>query len=223
MSDEMPVCPGCRAKITVVPRDGGGGPAGTGLRASHADECPRARDMIWRMVFPSDTSWQTALLEWLAGGAVGAVDECVRQGEREEREVGLLVVRGLPGSGKSTLGREWMEREGGEGWLHYEPDHLFRDCGGRYRWDAQLWRQAEWFTRAMVDRALARGERVVVTDVLATVAEVAGYVELAKAHGATFRVVCSRRRFGSVHRVPVYVVERMREAWEDWEGEEVVE
>ncbi len=121
----------------------------------------------------------------------------------------MIVIRGLPGSGKSTRAvSEFPDH------LHYEPDHLFCDTQGRYRFDAQLWNRACQWVEILTDFALARQESVVVSDVFATLAEIEPYRRLAEIHGAEFRIITCEERFGSVHRVPVTIINEMREKFE---------
>jgi len=125
----------------------------------------------------------------------------------------LVVVRGLPGSGKSTWAKEMFPA--GQ-WVIYETDHLFCDIRGEYRFDAQLWDQAEVFTRSMVDRALADRRNVVIVDVLETRAKVEVYAALAKYHGAQFAVFTRAGEYGSIHKVPLYVRQEMLARWQDY-------
>lgn len=124
------------------------------------------------------------------------------------RPIDLIIIRGLPGSGKSTAARQF------ENHLHYEPDHLFCDTQGRYKFDLQLWDQAQRFVFQLADFALARREQVVVTDVFPRLDQIAPYADLAKQHGASFGVITCTEQFGNVHNVPITVVEQMRSQFE---------
>ena len=126
----------------------------------------------------------------------------------------LVIIRGLPGSGKSTRAKnEYPE------YLHYEPDHLFCDTRGRYRFDAQIWDEACRWVWIMTDFALARGESVVVSDVFARLSEADPYRDLAKQHGAGFKILTCDEQFSNQHRVPVTVLQGMRKRFElVWES-----
>jgi len=127
----------------------------------------------------------------------------------EKMTVELVIIRGLPGSGKSTRAKKDFPDH-----LHYEPDHLFCDTQGRYRFDAQVWEQACQWVWIMTDFALARGEAVVVSDVFATYDAIEPYRDLAEQHGAVFRIITCSEQFGGVHRVPVTVQRNMRARFE---------
>lgn len=127
----------------------------------------------------------------------------------------LVIIRGLPGSGKSTLAdTEYPD------YLHYELDHLFCDTKGRYRFDMQLFDEAQHFVLQMTDFALARCESVVVSDVFPKLTDFEPFVKMADAHGADFTVIDCVEQFGNCHRVPVSVISRMREQFEPWIGSE---
>lgn len=126
-----------------------------------------------------------------------------------KREPELIILRGLPGSAKSTRANKDYPNH-----LHYEPDHLFCDTRGTYRFDYQLFDKAKEFTRHMVDFALARGEDVVVSDVFPKLEELKPYFDLAEAHNAVVRVIDCTESFGNNHRVPVMVLKRMQDEFE---------
>lgn len=147
----------------------------------------------------------------------GTITWMSEEDEKPNRPVELIVIRGLPGSGKSTLAAEKYPD-----YLHYEPDHLISDTRGRYRFDDQFFGEAQTFVRHLADFALARGESVVVSDVFPLLAEVEPYERLAEAHGALLRVIDCMEQFGNCHRVPVMVLDRMREQFEPWPADGVV-
>lgn len=124
----------------------------------------------------------------------------------------LVIVRGLPGSGKSSLAKKFPD------FLNYELDHLFCDTNGKYRFDMQLFDEAQRFVLQMTDFALARGESVVVSDVFPRLIDLEPFINLSVAHNGNFKVIDCRDSFGNCHRVPVSVINRMREQFEPWMG-----
>lgn len=121
----------------------------------------------------------------------------------------LVIIRGLPGSGKSTWAREHLPEH-----ILFEPDHLFCDVLGRYVFEAQLWDEAVRFVLHSVDCALMRGHRVAVADVFSTRAEIAPFHDVARHHGAGFRIIERCGGYRSIHGVPLCIIERMRSKWE---------
>jgi len=120
----------------------------------------------------------------------------------------LVVIRGEPGSGKSTMARMLT------GHHHFEPDHLFKDTAGRYQYAPQLWSQACRWVHHMADLTLARGHKVVVSDVFPRLDDIQPYADLATFHGVGFTVIECTARHGSIHNVPLFEVERLRAAHE---------
>lgn len=125
-------------------------------------------------------------------------------------DIELVVLRGLPSTGKSTLARERFPA-----YLLWEPDAFVTDGHGRYRFDLQYWPDALSWCYRMADHSLARGESCVVADVFPSWMDVAPYYQLAAAHGARMRVV-TIRGLGAPgkHRVPVSVLDQMTRRFE---------
>lgn len=122
----------------------------------------------------------------------------------------LIIFRGLPGSGKSTRAqREYPA------YLHYEPDHLFCDTKGVYRFEAQLMAEAHKFVAYLADLALSRGENVVISDVFPKYADLERFELIATAHNADYKVITCTEQYGNCHHVPLFVLERMAQEFEE--------
>lgn len=97
----------------------------------------------------------------------------------------LVLIRGLPGNGKSTLAKEMAN----EGYLHFEAD-MFFEVDGRYRYDASKILDAHTWCQKMTRQAIARGEKVVVNNTFTQLREMEPYLAMSK----DFRVVEAKGR-----------------------------
>lgn len=122
----------------------------------------------------------------------------------------LIIIRGLPGSGKSFMAKNQFP-----GHLHYEPDHLFCDSHGRYRYEHQLWEDACLWVQNMTDSALSRGEDVVVSDVFPKFTDLDPYHKIANAHGAQVKIITVNDNYKNTHDIPLFVLKRMKDSFEN--------
>lgn len=131
----------------------------------------------------------------------------------------VIVLRGLPGAGKSTLA-EKLVREG-KADVFFEADQFFvKD--GVYVFDGTKIGQAHKWCQDSVRLALYEGKAVVVSNTATTKWELQPYLDMASAVGAEVEIVTLTTQFGSVHGVPPEVVDRMEARWESVEGETFV-
>lgn len=116
----------------------------------------------------------------------------------------LVLIRGLPGSGKSTKAKAYLE----EGYEHFEADMFFIH-DGCYMFDQERLNEAHDWCLSQTREALARGSHVVVANVFATKEDLAPYTSL----GFDFEILEAKGRSKSVHGVPIELMEAMRARW----------
>lgn len=133
----------------------------------------------------------------------------------------LIVMRGLPGSGKSYLAEKLAEETGAS---IYSTDNWFTNGVGEYVFDGSKLGEAHEATQTAVGEAMARGESTIIVDDTNTrFWEMAPYFQLAGAYRYTVETripdtdwawdveVCSRR---NTHGAPIEAIRRMAERFE---------
>ena len=124
----------------------------------------------------------------------------------------LILVRGLPGSGKSTIAKQLAESH--SVW-HLEADQYFM-VDGKYKFDVYKLRQAhEWCqesTRLKLEGIkMGLGDTVVVSNTFTTIKELRPYFDIAREFGIVPNVILAQGNFGSIHDVPEETMTRMRD------------
>lgn len=117
----------------------------------------------------------------------------------------LVLIRGLPGSGKSTMARDLVSK----GFHHFEADMYF-EVDGEYQYDASRIRDAHNWCQKMARQSLAAGNRVVVSNTFTQLREMEPY----RAMTGNLRVVEAKGTWHNLHGVPPAMMERMAERWE---------
>jgi len=126
----------------------------------------------------------------------------------------LILVRGIPGSGKSTYAK-------GLGLNHFEADMYF-ERNGKYEFDpSQIKNAHEWCQRE-VRATLKKDEDVIVSNTFTQHWELKPYLDMAEELGVEVRVIRMTADYGNIHGVPETVIETMKERFEDFPGEEVI-
>ena len=129
----------------------------------------------------------------------------------------LHLVRGVPGSGKSTFAhRQWPAV------LRLEND-MFCEIDGKYQWSKDRVKTAINMCTSMVGMALKSGCDVVVANTFTKKRYIAAYEKIARENGAKFEVYRCSGNFQNTHRLSPSMVESFKKAMEDWPGETFVE
>lgn len=117
----------------------------------------------------------------------------------------LVIIRGLPGSGKSTMAMVLSQ----VGYTHVEAD-MFFVAEGVYRYDASRIREAHAWCQKVTRDALSNGERVVVSNTFTQLREIEPYRAMTK----SLRIIEAAGMWKNCHGVPEGVLARMAERWE---------
>lgn len=124
------------------------------------------------------------------------------------KELELRLLRGLPGSGKTTLAQSLDL-------IHIEADQFFMNEVGQYCFDGKRLGSAHQWCQSQCEYHLYHNRSVVVANTFVKQWEMDAYREIAKKFGAKLRIDVCRGKFKSVHAVPEEVIKRMKREWEE--------
>jgi len=125
----------------------------------------------------------------------------------------LYILRGIPGSGKSTFAKMLVEKD----YCHKEADMFFVDRDGNYNFEPSKIKDAHQWCQEEMDFLMRLGHSpVVVSNTFTQEWEMEPYFELAKTHGyKTFSIVVENRHGGTnKHGVPEDKIEQMKNRFE---------
>ena len=133
----------------------------------------------------------------------------------------LYIIRGLPGSGKSTLGYNLASFDR-SGRLHggydvhaYAADDWFTDKDLNYNFNPVELPDAHEDCRARVMGAMMSDvENICVCNTFSQAWEAEPYFKLCKQYEYTPVVLECQSQFGSIHGVPQETIDEMKEQWE---------
>ena len=132
----------------------------------------------------------------------------------------LYIVRGIPGSGKSTFAEKLV----GHDFLVCEADKYFVDKEtGEYKFDFTKIKEAHKFCQDLVETYMKDSllndqfyREIAVSNTFTQEWEMEHYFELAKKYGYTvFTLVVENRHGGkNLHNVPDEIIEKMKQRFE---------
>ena len=131
----------------------------------------------------------------------------------------LILVRGLPGSGKSTTAK--LLGAGGSGYAHFEADMYFME-DGVYKFDpakikdAHNWCQNSVAQAMLINYTSGHNSTIIVSNTFTQDWEMKPYYEMAKQWDyKVFSIIVENRHGGeNVHGVPADKLEMMKNRFE---------
>jgi predicted kinase len=125
----------------------------------------------------------------------------------------LVIIRGLPGSGKSTMARG-LKDEAGFPYYHVEADMYFiKD--GVYHFNGINIADAHTWCHKQVAKALENGLNVVVSNTFTQMWEIMPYIDMCAKLKIPYKIVEAKGNYGSIHNIPEAAMNHMRNRWEE--------
>ena len=124
----------------------------------------------------------------------------------------LILIRGIPGSGKSTFARFIQSLN--PSYSVYEADQFFIQIDGKYRYDPSKIKEAHEWCKERAEYNLLYGIPTIVANTFVRKWELQPYIDMANKYSSTYSIITMNGRFESIHDVPKSVIKRMQDTFE---------
>ena len=116
----------------------------------------------------------------------------------------LKLIRGLPGSGKSTYATSQFKD-----YVHLEAD-MWHGAMGKYTFESSEVENSHRWCVGSCEFAIRSGHNVVVSNTFITIPEIAPYFVIADKYGCSIEVISMKSQYARIHDVPGEVLETMK-------------
>lgn len=135
----------------------------------------------------------------------------------------LLMIIGIPGSGKSTMAekikKERPEYANSNIW---EADMFFiNPKNGEYNWNFESLASAHRWCQIQVENDMRDGKNVIVSNTNLRPRERKPYIDLAKKYGYQVKVITCDGGFKNIHNVPKETIEKMKQKFVPYSEDEI--
>lgn len=133
----------------------------------------------------------------------------------------VIFIRGLPGSGKTTLANKIASKEN---YTILEADMWFEDDEGNYNFDPkELGKAHEWCYKSFKELLKQGNRNVIVSNTFVHLWEIDNYISFCEEMKIEYKIFKTIGNYGSIHDVPENTIEKMKTQWEEIEGEIIYE
>jgi predicted kinase len=134
--------------------------------------------------------------------------------ENDMKKLRMTLIRGVPGSGKTTKALEILEKE--QNTDHWEAD-MFFERDGEYKFNPRLLGKAHAWCQKKTKESLKAGRNVIVANTFIKKWELEPYLLLAVDYNADVNYITCTGNYKNIHGVPEDKVESMRNNLEGYE------